>query len=182
MCGWGPYRSPAHHHPFLPSFPCQSQKARIKPPGCPFHSSERGGDLPGSQSRARTGTHSHPGSLSLLVLLGEWDCGATGFQSTCLPTRTSGLWPTKIRWAVGGGWLVSLPVWGPKHNPLAPAGPTGLRSCSSTSQLCGLGQVSLPLCACFLIYQTASSLSPPHRVCDNSMGYVRCSTHRAENK
>ena len=157
-------REPCPPPPTPPS-PHQPRKAQIKPPGCPFHSSERGRDQPGSLSSPGQSEDGNPTLiLGAFSPWSPWERVGSGshWPPTHLsPPGTSGLSPAHedlpgCRQRVGGFSGCS----GAKHTPWPRQAHTGLHSCSSISQLCGLGQVSLPLCACFLICEMPSSLFP----------------------
>ena len=104
--------------PPLPSFPHQPWKARIKPLGCPFHSSERHGESPGSQqpqqsedrnpiSPQKPLTPGPPGKVGLGM---HW-------PSTCLSPRESLGLCLGPQGSAGLQWVVSVPVWGLTQAP-----------------------------------------------------------------
>lgn len=152
--------------PPLPSFPEGPDQAPLLPISQlregwgPTRVTKQPGAQQGQEPR------SHRGGLLPLVTLGEGGTGAPLASSApiCLPTGTLGLCLAhealrRCRGRVGGfstcrGAKTRTPGLG---RPVADAVPG-----SSVSQLCGLGQVFLPLCAWFLTREMASSPPAPH--------------------
>lgn len=105
VCGWGPHRSPAYHHPFLPS-PTSPGRPGSSPLVARFIAQRGTGNHLGHSSpgRARTETPSHPEAFDTWS---SWEGGtgdALAFYTPFSPGIIGVLsGPTRVCWAAVGG-------------------------------------------------------------------------------